>query len=71
MKITPIDNKFVTSKSTGYAAAVCICLTAISGASKNKAIYRTHKPLALITGIITAIHIGLIEYYNKKYKQNK
>ncbi len=70
MKISPI-NKIITPKTTGYTAAAGLCLTAMSGFSKNKTFRKSHKFLAFSTAIITAIHIAQIEYYHLKYKQNK
>ena len=70
MKVSPINN-IVTPKTTGYAAASGLCLTALSGCSNNKYLRKSHKAFAIATAIITAIHIGQIEYYHLKYKQNK
>ena len=67
MKVDKIQ-QYITPKSTGYASTVGLCLTVMSGISKNKTIRKTHKPFAWITAGLTALHIGLIEYYNYKFK---
>ncbi len=70
MKIEPVRmNTFLKPKTTGYAATVGLGLTVWSGISKNKKFRKAHKPLAYITTIFTALHIGLIEYYHHKYKK--
>ena len=69
MKIQSV-NKIITPKSTGYAATVGLGLSVWSGISKNKTLRKKHKPLAYITAGLTAIHIGLIEFYHHKYKKN-
>lgn len=70
MKISPI-NQFVTPKSTGYSATIALCMTTLSGVSKNKSFRKMHKPLAYVSVILTAIHIALIEYYHHSYKKGK
>ena len=67
MKISSI-NQIVTPKSTGYAATTALGVATLSGISKNKNFRKAHKPLAYITAALTALHIGLIEYYHHKYK---
>ena len=67
MKIEKIQ-QYITPKSTGYSATAGLCLTVTSGMSKNKTIRKTHKPFAWITAGLTALHIGLIEYYNYKFR---
>ncbi len=70
MKVDSVrKNSIITPKTTGYAATVGLGATVWSGISKNKTFRRQHKPLAYITAILTAIHIGLIEYYHHKYKK--
>jgi cytochrome b561 len=71
MKIMPIDNKIVTPKTTGYASCAGLFCTAITGISNNKCIRKAHKPLAYITGFLTLLHLGLVEYmhYYWKHKQ--
>ena len=68
MKVNTINSAILTPKSTGYAAAAGIGLSVLSGLSKNKAIKKTHKPLSVLTAFFTILHIGLIEYYNYKFK---
>ena len=63
-----IDNNsrpFLTPKNTGYAAAGAMLLTCI----RKKPLAKYHKPLGWITAGLTALHIGLIEYYHHKYKK--
>lgn len=62
-------NSIITPKTTGYAATTALGLAVWSGVSKNKTFRKQHKPLAYLTAILTAIHIGLIEYYHHKYKK--
>lgn len=68
MKVQSVCDKFITPKTTGYAAASCIGMSVLSGISKNRIIRKTHKPLAYMSAILTIFHIGLIEYYHHKYK---
>ena len=70
MKVSKISS-IITPKTTGYASAAGLCLTVLSGMSKKRLIYRAHKPLAFLTAGITALHIGLIEYYHHKYSKHK
>lgn len=71
MKVTPIQqNKYITPKTTGYAATTGIAWSIYSGISKNKSIRKTHKPVAYISAVLTAAHIALIEYNHYKYKQS-
>ena len=58
----------VTPRNTGYAAAAGIGLATLSGISKNKTFRHYHKPLAWGSAVFTVLHIGLIEYYNYKFK---
>ena len=72
MKVLNItNNKYITPKTTGYAAAVGIGLSLFSGALNNKNIRKFHKPLAYASVALTAIHIGLIEYNHYKWKHPK
>ena len=67
-RIQKIDNNsrpFLTPKNTGYAAAGAMLLTCI----RKKPLAKYHKPLGWITAGLTALHIGLIEYYHHKYKK--
>ncbi len=69
MKTNSISmNRIITPRTTGYAATVGLGLSIWSGISKRKQVRRTHKPIAYITALLTALHIGLIEYYKHKYK---
>ncbi len=69
MKILSLDiNKFVTPKTTGYAAATAIGLSFISGVSKNKLLKKYHKPMAYASIVLTTTHIGLVEYNHYKWK---
>lgn len=61
-------NSIITPKTTGYAATAGLGLSIYSAVSKNKGIRKSHKPIAYITAGLTAIHIGLVEYYHHKYK---
>lgn len=70
MNIQKIDtSKFITPKTTGYAATAGLGLSIISGVTKNKSFRKAHKPIAYLSALFTAIHIGLIEYYHHKYKK--
>ena len=70
MKVSPIQqNKYITPKTTGYAATTGIAWSIYSGISKNKSVRKTHKPVAYLSAVLTAIHIALIEYNHYKYKQ--
>ena len=67
MKIQPIKT-YITPKSTGWASAIALGCTAISGFSKNKSIRKLHKPFAVLTGIFTISHIAILEYYKNNFK---
>ena len=70
MKVSPISkNSIITPKTTGYSATVGLGLSIASGISKNKSFRKAHKPIAYISGALTLLHIGLIEYYHHKYKK--
>lgn len=60
---------FLTPKNTGYAASAAMALNCVRAFSKNKTVIKTHKPLGYISAALTALHIGLIEYYHHKYKK--
>ncbi len=70
MKINSIQ-QVITPKTTGYAATAGVGISIYSGISKNKNIKKFHKPLAYITTVLIALHIGLIEYYHNKFKSKK
>ena len=67
MKIDKIQ-KYITPKTTGYTAATAMGLSVLSGITKNKNMKKIHKPFAWISVISTILHIGLIEFYNYKFK---
>lgn len=70
MNVAPVkSNSYITPKTTGYAATAGLALSVWSGVSKNKSFRKKHKPIAYITALLTAVHIGLIEYYHYKYKK--
>ena len=67
MKVSSVSS-IITPNTTGYAAAVGMGLTVLSGMSQSKIIKKAHKPLAAFSAIAAIIHVGLIEYYNYKFK---
>lgn len=71
MKVNPVKkhHSIITPRTTGYAATVGLGAAILSGVSKNKSLRKAHKPLAYITALLTAAHIGLIEYLRHKYKK--
>ncbi len=70
MKVNSVNkNSIFTPKTTGYAATAGLTAAVLSGVSRNKTFRKAHKPLACLTAILTAVHIGLIEYYHHKYKK--
>ena len=69
MKVEKIQSTYITPKTTGYSATAVLGLAVWSGISKSKSFRKMHKPLAWITAGLTALHIGLIEYYHYKYKK--
>lgn len=71
MKLQPITNRYITPKTTGYAALVGLGLTTLSGVSKNRALRKTHKPFAIFTGIVTLAHLALIEYNHYCWRRSK
>ena len=68
MKVNSIQSQIFTPKTTGYASAVGMGITLLSGLSKNKAFRQVHKPASLLTVLLTILHVGLIEYYHYKYR---
>ena len=52
---------------TGYGATALGVASAIAGANKKITL---HKQLAYLAGIITAAHIGIIEYFHHKKSAN-
>ena len=69
MKTEKIQSSILTPKTTGYAALAGMGMTVVSGISKTKTLRKTHKPFAYLTGILSLLHVGLIEYYHYKYKK--
>lgn len=69
MKVDSVKRNYITQKTTGYAATASLGLAVVSGISRNKSFRKTHKPFAYISALLTAAHIGLIEYYHHKYKK--
>ena len=73
MEVSPIkQNSFriITPKTTGYAATTCMALAIYSGVTKSKTLKKQHKFLGYLSVLLTAVHIGLIEYYHHKYKSD-
>ena len=68
MKTDRIQSAILSPQKTGYAALACTGLTVMSGFSKNKIIKKTHKPFSALTVLFTALHVGVLEYYNYKFK---
>jgi len=66
MKTEKIQSAIITPKTTGYAAAAGMGLSVLS--AKNKNLKNFHKTSAYVTAGLTFLHIGLIEYYNFKFK---
>ena len=71
MKTECIHSAIFTPQKTGYTALACMGLTVVSGFSKNKIIKKTHTPLSVLTIIFTALHVGILEYYNYKFKAKR
>lgn len=69
-KPTPNTKKKKTNyvKITGYGATVSGVASALAIKAKNP---KLHKNLAYLAGLLTLTHIGLIEWYNHKFKTNK
>ena len=69
MKVSSISqNKYISPKTTGYAATGGLVLSMYSGLCKNRTMKKIHKPASYFTAIMTAIHIALVEYNSYKYK---
>lgn len=72
-RINKIDNNynkpFLTPKNTGYAAAGAILLATTRAFTKTKSITKTHKFIGYLAGILTLLHIGVIEYLHFKHKK--
>lgn len=69
MKVASVCQNYITPKTTGYTATTALGISVLSGVSKNKNFRKMHKTSAYIAAALTAIHIGLIEYYHNKYKK--
>lgn len=65
------NNLLLNPKTTGYIATTSLGLALYSGVKKNTCLRNTHKPFAIIATVFTAIHIGLVEYFHKKYINKK
>ena len=69
MKVQPVKSTpLLTPKTTGYGATAALGLSVLSGVSKNKSFRKSHKFFAYLAMALTALHIGLIEYYHHKLK---
>ena len=72
-RINKIDSNyktpFLTPKNTGYAAAGAILLATTRTFTKTKPIAKTHKFIGYIAGLLTLLHIGVVEYLHSKYKK--
>ena len=66
---TKYKKPLLTPKNTGYAAAGAIGLATIRSFSNSKSIRKSHKWLGYLAGILTLLHIGLVEYLHHKYKK--
>jgi hypothetical protein len=64
-----IFSKIVNPKTTGYAAATGMVVLGARALTKNKTVLKSHKWIGVITAGLTALHIGLVEYYHNKYKK--
>ena len=69
MEIEKLQSSILTPKTTGYLSAVSLGTSLYSGITKNKTAKKIHKPSAWLALIFTILHVGLIEYYNQKYKK--
>ena len=68
-RVDKVNQQILTPKNTGYAATAGLVLTTATTFSKNKTIRKTHKYLGYITGFLTLLHIGVVEYLHHKYKK--
>ncbi len=72
MKVLGVDgNKIFSVKTSGYAATGSLVLATYTGVTKNRTLRKTHKSFAYLTAFLTMLHIGLVEYYKKKWSKNK
>ena len=53
------------TKITGYGAVGTMGFSILAANSKK---YKLHKNLAILSGILTLLHIGIVESYNLKKK---
>ena len=71
--VQPINNTkpntFLTPKNTGYAAAAAMLLLTARAFTSSKPVVKTHKILGVVTGVLTLLHIGVVEYLHHKYKK--
>ena len=71
MKVLPVNQNIINTKTTGYTAAASMALCALSGLTKNKCIKKYHKPLAYLTAFLTTLHIALAEYNHYIWKNKQ
>lgn len=63
--------KIFTPKTTGYLSLASFGTTILSGFTKNNTLRRIHKTSAYTTLGLTALHVGVTEYYSYKFKKDK
>ena len=78
MKVSPIsqsqgisfrgEKKVNPVTWTGYGAIAFGVASAVTG---NKKKISVHKNLAYIAGVLTLLHLGIVEYFKYKYHHNK
>ena len=69
-KITQTQNRpILTAKNTGYIAASAILLTSTRAFINKNPFNKFHKLLGYLSGFLTLLHIGTIEYLHHKYKK--
>lgn len=68
---TSQNKPILTPKNTGYMALGAMALTTLRAVTKNKTVRKSHKTLGWVTVALTALHVGLVEYYHLKFKKTK
>ena len=64
--ITPKKRKPNYTKITGYASIGAAAASAVAGNQKK---IKVHKQLALLSGLLAAAHIGIVEWYHSKFNK--
>ena len=69
MKTEKIQS-YITPKTTGYASAIGLGVTVLSGTKSCSCMKKAHKPFGIFTALAAVIHIAQIEWLHYKFKKS-